>query len=58
MAARAWVEAAAVAGFARQVVLGDVRALAPALEGAGRELGFGVEVARVAVRVEQPPPKA
>jgi hypothetical protein len=56
VAARAWVEAAAVAGFARQVVLGDVRALAPALEGAGRELGIAVEVARVAVRVEQQPP--
>ena len=52
VAARAWVEASAVAGFTRQVVLGDVRALAPALEGAGRELGIAVEVARAATRVE------
>jgi len=52
VAARAWVEAAAVAGFARQVVIGDVRALGPALEGAARELGVPVEVVRVAARVE------
>ena len=58
VAARAWVEAAAVARFARQVVLGDVRALAPALEGAARDLGIAVEVTRVTARVEPPPPTA
>jgi hypothetical protein len=58
VAARAWVEAAAVAGFARQVVLGDVRVLAPALEGAARELGIAVEVTRATARVEAHPPTA
>jgi hypothetical protein len=56
VAARAWVEASSSAGFARQVVLGDVRALAPALEGAARELGVAVEVSRVAARAEQAGP--
>ena len=46
--ARAWLEAAEAAGFARQVVMGDVRTLTTALEGAGRDLGIAVEVARVA----------
>jgi hypothetical protein len=54
VAARAWVEAAAVARFARQVVLGDVRTLAPALEGAARDLGVTIEVARVTARMEPP----
>ncbi len=54
IAARAWVEAAAPAGFARQVLLGDVRTMGPALEGAGRDLGIAVEVARVAARAEPP----
>jgi hypothetical protein len=54
VAARAWIEPAAVAGFSRQVLLGDVRALAPALEGAARELGVAVEVLRVPARVEAP----
>ena len=58
VAARAWVESAAVARFARQVVLGDVRALAPALEGAARDLGVAIEVTRTTARVEQPPPTA
>ncbi len=58
VAARAWVEAAAVAGFARQVVLGDVRTLGPALEGAARDLGIAVEVARLTARVDPPSPTA
>jgi hypothetical protein len=52
--ARAWLEAAEGAGFARQVVLGDVRALPGALEGAARELGIPIEVSRVAPRVDPP----
>jgi len=48
--ARAWLEAAEGAGFARQILLGDVRTLTTALEGAGRELGIAVEVARMATR--------
>ena len=54
VAARAWVEAASSAGFARQVVMGDVRSLAPALEVAARELGIPAEVVRVSARVEMP----
>jgi hypothetical protein len=50
--ARAWLEAAEGAGFARQVVLGDPRALPAALEAAGRELGVAVEVVRVPLRAE------
>lgn len=52
--ARAWLEPAAVAGFARQVLLGDARALGPALEAAGRELGISVEVVRSPARTEAP----
>ncbi|MEY2668251.1 MAG: hypothetical protein RJA59_889 [Pseudomonadota bacterium] len=52
VSARAWVEAAAVAGFDRQTLLGDVRALAPALEGAGRDLGIAVEAVRHVARVD------
>jgi hypothetical protein len=52
VAARAWVEAASSAGFARQVLLGDVRAMAPALEGAARDLGIAVEVSRATARAE------
>ena len=52
--ARAWVEASGPAGFARQVVLGDPRALLPALEGAARDLGVALEAVRVAARVEPP----
>jgi Cytosol aminopeptidase family, N-terminal domain len=54
VAARAWVEASSPAGFARQVVLGDVRAVAPALEAAARELSIAVEVFRAAARADQP----
>jgi hypothetical protein len=54
VAARAWVEAAVVAGFDRQVLLGDLRALAPVLEGVGRDLGIAVELVRHAARVEGP----
>jgi hypothetical protein len=54
VAARAWVEASAGARFARQVVLGDVRSLAPALEGAARDLGIVVEATRATARVEPP----
>jgi hypothetical protein len=50
--ARAWLEAAEGAGFARQVLLGDLRTLAAALEGAAKELGTTVEVVRMATRVE------
>jgi hypothetical protein len=56
VAARAWVEAASVAAFARQVVLGDVRTLAPALEAAAHDLGVAVDVSRMAARVEQAGP--
>ncbi len=52
--ARAWVEASGPAGFARQVVLGDPRALLPALEGAARDLGVALEAVRLAARVEPP----
>ena len=52
--ARAWLEAAEGAGFERQVLLGDARALPGALEGAARELGIQVEVTRPIVRVEPP----
>jgi len=52
--ARAWLEAAEGAGFARQVLLGDARALATALEGAAKDLGIHVEVARMAPRVDPP----
>jgi hypothetical protein len=58
VAARAWVEAAASAGFARQVLMGDVRSLAPALEAAARELGIPAEVVRVVARAEMPPAPA
>ncbi len=54
VSARAWLEAAASAGLERQVVLGDVRALAPALDGAARDAGVAVEVVRLAARVEPP----
>ena len=54
VAARAWVEASSSAGFARQVVIGDVRALGPALEGAARELSVAVEGSRAAARADQP----
>jgi len=56
--ARAWVEASGPAGFARQVVLGDPRAIVPALEGAARDLGIGLEAVRLAPRAEPtaPPP--
>jgi hypothetical protein len=54
VAARAWVEASASAGFARQVVMGEVRALSPALEAAARELGIPAEVVRVVARAELP----
>ncbi len=56
--ARAWVEAAASAGFARQVVMGETRSLGPALEVAARELGIAAEVVRAAARVELPVPPA
>jgi hypothetical protein len=56
--ARAWVEASGPAGFARQVVLGDPRALLPALEGAARDLGVALELVRLAARVEPPAPPA
>jgi hypothetical protein len=52
VAARAWVEASSAAGFARQVVMGDVRSLGPAIEAAARELGIPAEVVRVTARVE------
>ncbi len=52
VAARAWVEASASAGFARQVLLGDVRALTPALEGAAREAGVAAEVVRAVARAD------
>jgi hypothetical protein len=53
--ARAWVLAAAHAGFDRLVILGDARALAVALEAAGRDAGVAVEVARLATRVPLAP---
>lgn len=52
LSARAWVEASAAAGFDRQTLLGDVRALGPALEGAGRDLGVAVEAVRHVARIE------
>ena len=52
--ARAWLEAAEGAGFARQVLLGDSRALPAVLEGAARELGVSIEVTRMAARVDPP----
>jgi hypothetical protein len=52
--ARAWLEAAEGAGFARQVLLGDVRTLPVVLEGVARDLGIGIEVARMGARVDQP----
>jgi hypothetical protein len=52
--ARAWLQAAEGAGFARQVVLGDARQLPAALEGAARDLGIAIEIARMATRVDQP----
>jgi type II secretory pathway component PulL len=52
--ARAWLEVAEGAGFSRQVLLGDTRALPAALEGAARELGIAVEVSRMAGQVDQP----
>ena len=48
--AHAWLEAAEGAGFARQILLGDVRALTTSLEEAGRDLEIAVEVARMATR--------
>jgi hypothetical protein len=51
--ARAWLEAAEGAGFARQVLLGDVRTLPAVLEGVARDLGIAIEVARMAARVDQ-----
>ncbi|MEI7704245.1 MAG: M17 family peptidase N-terminal domain-containing protein [Deltaproteobacteria bacterium] len=54
-AARAWVEASASAGFARQVLLCDIRGpLAPTLEAAARDLGVAADVVRVAARAESP----
>lgn len=53
--ARAWVEAASSASFARQVLLCDIKGgLAPALEAAAKELGVGADVVRVAARAEAP----
>ena len=54
VAARAWVEAASAAGLERQVLLGEARLLAPALEDAAREVGVAVEVERPSTRVEPP----
>jgi hypothetical protein len=51
--ARAWLEAAEGAEFARQVLLGDVRTLPAVLEGVARDLGIAIDVARMAARVEQ-----
>jgi hypothetical protein len=53
-AARAWVEASGPAGFGRQVVFGDPRALVPALEGAARDLGVALEAVRLPARAESP----
>jgi hypothetical protein len=50
--ARAWLEAAEGAGFARQVLLGDVRTLPAILDGVARDLGIAIEVARMAARVD------
>jgi hypothetical protein len=54
VAARAWVEPAAVAGFARQVMIGDARTLGPALEAAARELGIAAEIVRPPARTGAP----
>jgi hypothetical protein len=54
VSARAWGEAAAGAGLDRQVLLGDARALAPALEAAARDVGVALVVERPSTRVEPP----
>jgi len=50
--ARAWLEAAEGARFARQILLGDVRTLPAVLEGVAQDLGIAIEVARMAARVD------